>query len=248
MPTSIRHGLQVHPADRDAFALARPGGTCYPAGMNDRRGVRLTTVFLALATSLLSASPAAAAEGEISAIIGILFGGDLEALLGDEDFSISRGFENGPTYGARIGWIGYPLGVEGSVVYSPTGVQATVGDVATVDAEVLYGEVSALLIFLPGPISPFVTGGLGYHALDLSAEFDGGSVSLEGLEIRKLGYTYGGGVKANIKRLTVRVDVRDHLTRLDEGDLVPAVAEALGLEFEDSLHNVELSLGAGFRF
>lgn len=217
--------------------------------MNETRSGWLSTLFLALAVFLLPASPATAAEGEITGVIGILFGGDLEALLADEDFSLSRGFENGPTYGLRVGWIGYPLGVEGSVVYSPTGIQAAAGDTASVDAEVLYGEVSAVLIFLPGPFSPFVSGGLGYHALDLAAELDAGAVSVDGIEIRKLGYTYGGGLKANIERLTLRLDVRDHLTSLDEGDLVhPALAEALGLSFEDDLHNLEVSLGVGFRF
>lgn len=217
--------------------------------MTRTRSARVATLFLFVVVFLVPAAPAAAAEGEITAIIGILFGGDLEALLDDEDFSISRGFENGPTYGLRVGWIGYPLGVEGSVVYSPTGIQAAAGDVATVDAEVMYGEVSALLIFLPGPVSPFVTGGLGYHALDLSADLAGGAVTLDGIEIRKLGYTYGGGIKANIRRVTLRLDVRDHLTGIDDGDLVhPALAEALELDFEDSLHNVELSFGVGFRF
>lgn len=217
--------------------------------MRKTRSVCFTTFLLVLAVSFLAASPAAAAEGEITGVIGILFGGDLEALLDDEDFSLSRGFDNGPSYGLRVGWIGYPFGLEGSILYSPTGIQAAAGDLAEVDAEVLYGEVNALLIFFPGPFSPFVSGGLGYHSLDLSADLAEGAVTLDGIRIRKLGYTYGGGVKANIGRLVVRLDVRDHLTRLDEGDLVhPALAQALGVSFEDDLHNVELSLGIGLRF
>jgi len=57
-------------------------------------------------------------------------------------------------------------------------------------------------------------------------------------------------VKGNIGRVTIRADVRDHLTKFQETDfgIAGAIAEFLGIQFEETVHNVEVSFGVGVRF
>jgi len=180
---------------------------------------------------------------EASFFVGGLVGGDLATLV-DDGFSLSSTIENGRTYGGRLGYYTFPLGVEGSFTYSNSGLGITAGfDQATVKigARVMYLEANALLILLPGPVQPFVTGGGGFH----SYEF----LDLAGVKLQKFGWNFGGGVKVNIKRVSLRVDVRDHLTQFTAADLNidQEFADLLNIGTQ-SLHNAELTFGIGFRF
>jgi len=180
---------------------------------------------------------------EVSFFLGGLVGGDLGNLLTD-GFSLSSTLENGRTYGGRIGYYTFPLGVEGSFAYSNSGlgITADFDDLRiTLGARVMYAEVNALLIIIPGPVQPFITGGGGLHSYKFA--------DLAGVDLNKWGWNFGGGLKFNIKRVSLRADVRDHLTTVSAADLNidQALADLLGIR-EQQLHNVEISFGIGFRF
>lgn len=202
-------------------------------------------------STLLVPAPAHAGQGEITFAIGTLVGGDLNALL-DEDLgaTLESSFDNAPLYGGRVGWIGYPLGIEGSFLYSPSGLTAALEEgVVGVDVKVYYLEANALLIIIPGPVSPYVTGGIGLHGFDFVAGSNiiGGVLDLP--DVNKLGYNFGGGLRVHISRVVIRGEVRDHLTRFTESDLIdPEVAEALGISFSETTHNFEISANIGISF
>jgi hypothetical protein len=182
-------------------------------------------------------------NAEVSFFIGGLAGGDLTSLLSD-GFSLSNTLESGRTYGGRVGYYTFPLGVEGSFAYSNSGLGFTgrFEDVTlSLGARVMYAEANVLLILIPGPVQPFITGGGGLH----SYEF----IDLAGIHVSKWGWNFGGGVKINVKRVSLRVDVRDHLTSIAAADLNidQMLADAFGLT-DQNLHNAELSFGVGFRF
>jgi opacity protein-like surface antigen len=207
---------------------------------NRMRMVRNGLFWIAFsAASFLIAAPASG-QGEATFVLGGLIGGDLLEVI-EGDLSLTTAFENGAIYGGRLGWYGFPLGVEGSFVYSNSGISATIEDFITLDARVIYAEANVLLIILPGPIQPFVTGGAGLHSFKLN--------DVEGAEANKFGYNFGFGVKAAISRLALRFDVRDHRTPFDAGDfgVEEDVARALGFEGA-TLDNVEISFGVGIRF
>ena len=56
---------------------------------------------------------------------------------------------------------------------------------AGTDSRVISGSLNAVLNLLPGPVKPYLIGGVGYY----STEFSGSGSS------RKVGYNYGAGVK-----------------------------------------------------
>jgi len=185
------------------------------------------------------------AKGEITGVIGGLIGGDLNNVLAG-NASIGGAFDNGPLYGVRIGWIIPLFGLEASYVYSPSGVSLSVPNANVgVNGKVHYFEGNALWIIIPGPVSPFVTAGAGLHWYEL--DITGANASPDAGELKKLGFNFGGGIKINIKAITIRGEVRDHLTKIGPGDFN---FSSVGSEiFEDQrLHNVEISGGVGFRF
>ena len=180
---------------------------------------------------------------EVSFFLGGLVGGDLTTIISG-DFSLVGTFQNGRTYGARVGYYTFPLGVEGSFTHSDSGLAATIDlDEISVKlaARVVYMEANAILFLLPGPVQPFVTGGGGLHSYKLS--------DLGGLDISKWGWNFGGGLKINISRVSLRADVRDHMTSVDGLALGidQQLADLLGFSAQ-RLHNVELTVGAGFSF
>jgi len=181
---------------------------------------------------------------EISFFVGGLVGGDITTLLND-GFSLSSTLENGRTYGGRVGYYTFPLGVEGSFAYSESGLGATL-DVnertkISLGARVIYAEVNALLIIIPGPVQPFITGGGGIQSYALN--------DFAGVDVTKWGWNFGGGIKFNIKRVSLRADVRDHVLSVTGADLGidEELTELLGIG-QQTLHNVEISFGLGFRF
>ncbi len=68
------------------------------------------------------------------------------------------------------------------------------------DTRVIGGSINAVLNLLPGPIKPYVIGGVGYY-----------DTKLQGTEsTRKVGYNYGGGVKFGLTGASIFVEARMH--------------------------------------
>jgi hypothetical protein len=205
--------------------------------------MKRTRLILALSMVMGAWTPCAFAEGEISGVIGGLLGGSLT--LGT-DLSTETSFDNAILYGVRGGWYGGRFGIEGSLTRSPTGLKGQAfGGLLEGETPTTYVEGNFLLLFLTGNVSPFVTGGAGFHRIQVQLN-DLFSLT----DIDKFGYSFGGGVKANFDQVTIRFDVRDHLTRLRSEDfgILAAIAESAGLDLSQNLHNVELSFGLGVRF
>lgn len=199
-------------------------------------------------TTILAATTAAAGEGEATFFIGGLLGGDINAL---QQGDVITSFQNGAIYGGRAGWFGYPFAVEGSFGYSPSGLSVVVEDaLLEVDTRVMYLDANALLIILPYAVSPFVTGEAGLQSFDFRGDVQPIGVGVNLATVNKFGFNFGGGVKGNFGRVTIRADIRDHLTKFQESDfgIVGAIAELLGIQFEETVHNVEVSFGVGIRF
>lgn len=206
-----------------------------------------TTALSAVLGAMLAIPSAAQAQVELTGVIGGMLGGDLNNLI-EGTSSLKSTFDNGPLYGARLGWIGGWIGAEGSFVTSPTGIKIEVpGSNLDLDAKVYYAEFNALLIPIPGPISPFFTIGAGWHSYDFDVSVI--DVAESDAKIQKFGWNWGGGLKINIKALTLRGEVRDHLTKVGPVDFKSGdIAEELGVTNEVNLHNVEISGGIGIRF
>jgi len=194
---------------------------------------------------LVTLPSAAFAAGEVTGVIGGLIGGDLNNVIAGT-ITVPGAFDNGPLYGVRLGWLARFAGLEGSFVYSPSGLSLNVpGFSVGLNAKVYYAEGNVLFIFIPGPVSPFVTAGAGYHHYSFDISALGQSLDLG--NIGKLGYNFGGGLKVNIKVLTIRGEVRDHLTRIGPTDFnLGSIAS--GLLNTQTLHNIEISGGVGVRF
>lgn len=207
-----------------------------------------SAALIALVCGLTMAPSSAFAQVEITGVIGGMLGGDLNNLI-EGTASIKSTFDNGPLYGIRVGGIGGWIGAEGSFVASPTGVKVSAPNTPfNLDAKVYYAEGNVLLIPIPGPISPFFTIGAGWHSYNFDLSVIPGSSTNEA-KVEKFGWNFGGGLKINIKALTLRGEIRDHLTKVGPLDFdIAGVAEDLGITNEVTLHNVEISGGIGVRF
>ena len=196
---------------------------------------------------LLAVPSTAYAQVEATGVIGGLLGGDLNNLISGTA-SIKTTFDNGPLYGFRVGWIGGFIGAEGSFVYSPSGVKISApSSPIELDGKVNYTEGNFLVIPIPGPVSPFFTIGAGWHRYTLNLNV--ATLATDEVKIEKFGWNFGGGIKINIKGLTLRGEVRDHLTKVGPDDFdVADIAEEIGFNGEQTLHNVEISGGIGVRF
>jgi opacity protein-like surface antigen len=201
---------------------------------------------VAAAFSSLSIAGEAGAEGEIVFVGGASISGDISVLQEGLDLDeVQTSVKNSPLFGLRLGAYGWPFGIEGSLIYSPSGLTgAAIHDVVEANANILYTEANVLFIILPGPVSPFVTGGVGLHYLSFNI------ADLVSFDRSKFGYNYGGGLKVNASRLSFRVDLRDHVTTFGLDDVgLGIIGDLIGLgETEARLHNVELSFGLGIRF
>lgn len=178
------------------------------------------------------------ADGVLSFFGGANIGGDLSVLT-DGNVDLATSIKNSPVFGLRVGSYSFPVGFEGSLTYSPSALIGGVDDELDVETNILYAEANLLFIVLPGPVSPFVTGGLGVHYLDFDL------IDLASTSQTKFGWNVGGGVKVNVQRLQFRVDVRDHVTTLSLGGILGGF---VGLGDDARVHNVELSFGVGIRF
>jgi hypothetical protein len=194
----------------------------------------------AVVAGLLFAAPAAAQDGEVALVIGALLGDDVDIATNE----VTRGFDNSPLYGGRAGIYGHPWGFEGSVVFSPSGladVEETGPGSNPFDVRVIYAEANVLLIPIPGPVSPFATGGIGIH----SFKFD--DLGIDVTE-NQLGFNFGGGIKGDLGPVGLRLDVRNHLTPFDPDDVDPVLIPILGLTDSKTLHNWEFSGGVSINF
>lgn len=200
---------------------------------------------LVVFTLLLPAGAFAGAE--VTGVIGGLIGGDFTGIV-DNNFSISRSFSNAPLFGVRVGYNIPFLQIEGSLVGSPNGLSLHTEDLPVdVDTKVYYLEANALLCPLPGLISPFFTAGIGRHYFRFHvASRDFGLLDAD---FSKSGFNYGAGLKINFSQLVVRAEVRDHVTEITPEDFgLQDIADELGFDVKQKLHNVELSFGVGIRF
>jgi opacity protein-like surface antigen len=201
---------------------------------------------MAAALLLLSLVGTAAADGEVTFVFGASISGDISVLNDNFDFNdVQTAVKNSPIFGLRLGSYGYPFGIEGSLVYSPSGLTGgAFNNLVEANASILYTEANAVIIIIPGPVSPFVTAGLGLHYLNFNI------ADLASFDKAKLGYNFGGGLKVNASRVSLRLDLRDHVTTFGLDDLgLGLIGNLIGLSGTDArLHNVELSFGLGIRF
>ena len=201
--------------------------------------------FFICAAALLFSSAAtreARADNELTFVLGAGFGGNFNVLT-DPNLDLAASFQNSPIYGIRVGKYGFPIGFEGSMTFNRSAVVVGAFD-QEVAANLLYTEANVLVIVLPGPISPFVTGGIGLHYVDVNlADF----LSLSNA---KFGWNFGGGIKFSVSRLALRLDVRDHVTTFGLDDFgLGTIGNIIGLtNTEARVHNVEVSVSIGVRF
>lgn len=203
----------------------------------------LRTSCVVVVLTLALGAGRAQADGEIGFFVGALTGGDLN-LLADQNFDLQASFKNGTAFGARVGAYGWPFAFEGSLTYSPSNITVNIADeVPEVAGDVLLTEANLLVLILPGPVQPFVTGGIGMHFFNFAF------ADLARLDKAKFGYNFGGGIKFNVSRISIRADVRDHITSFGLDDFgLGGIGEILGVTESSRVHNVELSFGVGIRF
>jgi opacity protein-like surface antigen len=194
----------------------------------------------------LAIAGVANADSEVSFVFGATISGDISVLNDNFDVGdVQTAVKNSPLFGLRLGTYGFPFGIEGSFIYSPSGLTGgAFEDLVEANASILYTEANVLVLILPGPVSPFVTGGVGLHYLNFNI------ADLVSFDRSKFGYNFGGGIKFNASRVSLRVDVRDHVTTFGFDDLgIGIIGDLIGLSnTETRLHNVELSFGLGIRF
>ena len=184
------------------------------------------------------------AERALTVFGGANIGGDLSLLTDGGNLDLATSIKNSPIFGMRVGSYGFPIGFEGSLTYSPSALIGGINDQLDIKTNILYVEANALVIILPGPIAPFVTGGIGVHYLNFDL------ADLTTTSQTKFGWNFGGGLKINVARVAFRVDIRDHITTLGLSDFgLGIIGDILGLASTDArVHNVELSFGGGIRF
>lgn len=200
------------------------------------RNLLVGVLLITLATMLI---PTRASAGpEVTFVLGAMIGDSLRDVLQVRTSTLTEGFDNAPIFGGRLGWTAFPFALEGSLLYSPSAINIT--NVGSIDANVVYAEAEVQLLILPGPVAPFISGGIGIHSIQLKAD----SVPRETM----VGYAFGGGLKVSIGTLGLRVDLKDHITPLNIAELSPEFIQVVGLAEDSNAHNVELSGGITIKF
>ena len=185
------------------------------------------------------------ADSALTVFGGANIGGDLSLLADGGNLDLATSIKNSPIFGMRVGSYGFPIGFEGSLTYSPSALIGGIDDQLDIKTNILYVEANALVIILPGPIAPFVTGGIGVHYLNFDL------ADLTTSSQTQFGWNLGGGLKINVEHVAFRVDIRDHVTTLGVNDFgLGIIGDVLGgLASTDArVHNVELTFGVGIRF
>ena len=106
--------------------------------------------------------------------------------------------------------------------------------------EFFYAEIALAVNLVPGPISPFLAGGIGYHRISFDV--------VDADNYTTLGYNVGIGMKFGLGAVAARVDVRDHITPLKIDAIDPDLLPMLGLTADKTVHNFEMSLGLVLSF
>lgn len=197
----------------------------------------LTGSLLILTTILLTPLPAAAGP-EVTFVLGAMIGDSLGDVLGVDQADLTEGFSNAPIFGGRVGWSAFPFALEGSLLYTPSAIE--ISGIGALDANFTYAEAEVQILLLPGPVTPFVGGGIGIHSLRVEVP----STPRETV----VGYVFGGGLKAALGSLGLRVDLKDHVTPLELTELSPEFLQGIGIAEDTNVHNVELSAGLTIRF
>ena len=197
----------------------------------------LIILLLISMVTLLIPKPVAAIPA-VTFVLGTMIGDSLSEVLQVRLGRLTEGFKNSPILGGRMGWSLFPFAVEGSLLYSPSAIDSTGGD--SFGAGIMYAEVEAQMLILPGPVSPFFGGGIGLHSIKLQV----GATPRETV----IGYVFGGGLKATFGTLGLRVDIKDHITPLKITELDPNFVDALGTAVSNNLHNIEFSGGVTIKF
>lgn len=197
----------------------------------------LLGLLLISTVTLLIPTPAAAGP-EATFVLGAMIGDSLRDVLQVRPATLTEGFENAPIFGGRLGWSAFPFALEGSLVYSPSAIN--VNGVGSFNANIVYAEIEAQILILPGPVSPFLGAGIGIHSIQLQVGANPRETTI--------GYVFGGGLRAAIGTLGLRVDIKDHITPLEITELDPTFAEVIGVAVSTNVHNVEFSGGVTIKF
>ena len=189
--------------------------------------------FAVLLGALLS--PAAVAAQEIALTVGRVVGDDL---LDAADNGIALGFGDAGIYGARVSLGAILLQAEGTILYSP--IDLFVDTLGQIGSSITYAEIALAIKVIPGPVGPFLAGGIGYHRLSFDV--------IDADNYTTLGYNIGAGVKFGLGALAARIDVRDHITPLKIDKIDPDVLPLLDLTADKTVHNFEMSVGLVLSF
>ena len=190
----------------------------------------------------------AAAQAEVTGIIGYLLRSDIDPDPGD---GISRNFESGLAWGVRGGYSfkdNPMLGLEGSFTQAPLS-HINVGS-DTFANRVTYGDFNMVVQGTNPDRRPYLTIGLGITSFRMGAS-DGGQTH------RKLGANIGVGIKLLMWEHTgggkwgLRFDARNHMHRMDADDSMRSNfknALALPNNSTSSINNIVTTLGFYFTF
>lgn len=182
--------------------------------------------------------PGAAEAQELSLTVGKFLGDDVLESLPVVGPPTQIGFADGMLYGARFS-MGL-LFVEFEASLTTAGSKVLAETPNEFSAQFTYAEAGVLMKIFPGPVAPFLAGGVGYHRIGWGLA---GSEAYAGL-----GYYVGAGLRLGLGKVGVRGDLRDHITPINLNGLDPGVAAALGLVDNVTVHNFELSVALVLSF
>ena len=194
--------------------------------------------FLLISTVALLIPEPAAAGPELTFTLGAMIGDSLTDVLQIRPQNLSEGFTNAPIFGGRVGWSAFPFALEGSLLYSPSAIN--IANLGSISANLVYAEAEVQILLLPGPVAPFIGGGIGIHSMQLT--------TLNIPRETMLGYVFGGGLKVALGTLGLRVDLKDHITPLDVTKLGSQFLQIVGIAESTNVHNVEFSGGITIKF
>ncbi len=198
----------------------------------------LLVSFLLISTVTLLIPEPAAAGPELTFTLGAMIGDSLTDVLQIRPQNLSEGFTNAPIFGGRVGWSAFPFALEGSLLYSPSAIN--IANLGSISANLVYAEAEVQILILPGPVAPFIGGGIGIHSMQLT--------TLNIPRETMLGYVFGGGLKVAVGTLGLRVDLKDHITPLDVTKLSSQFLQIVGIAENTNVHNVEFSGGITIKF
>ncbi len=199
---------------------------------------RATNVLAVLTTTVLLAAlaaPATANAQEVALTVGRVVGDDVLDAVGDV---AGLGFGDAGIYGIRVGIGAILLQAEGAILRSP--IDLFVDTPGLIGSSITYAEIGLVVKVVPGPIGPFLAGGIGHHRISFDL--------VDADTYTTIGYNVGVGVKFGLGSVGLRMDVRDHITPLKIDSLDPDVLPLIGLTEDKTVHNFEMSVGLVLSF